>query len=167
MPSLKHTFDALDPSDPSGLQRRLVGLEGWQLESLLKNPHPARLARLALAKEVCSAPEWVFEGLQRPDQDWSFCYVGRPASDWRATDIETPPPPGTVFLVFATQRGKLTDWRWEDVDQDGSGLPENYRTRFGRMLWPHQQTFSPNGPGEVLASETSTHTPSMGQKKMR
>ena len=167
MSSLYRTFDALDPSDPTAVQTRQVGVEKQQFDKLLSEEHQVRLARLALAKHVCSEPDWIFEGLQRPEQDWSTCYVGSPGVDFRGLKIQTPPPPGTVFLVFVTTRGKIWDWRWEDVDKDGTGFPENYRTRFGRILWPSQQIFSPNGPTEILAAENSVHTPTMVPKKMR
>lgn len=143
MARLVHTFSALDPSDPTGVQTRDIGLEQTQVDVLLHEEgtvnDKVRLARLLLAKEVAQAPEVIFEDLKRPNHEDGLCYCGRPSHDFRGPRIETPAPPNMVFCVFVVSSGKISAWRWEPCDELEPDYPEDWKNRFGRIVWPPGQ----------------------------
>jgi len=133
----KWTMEALNPygsNDP---------LEVWlpqaHVDGLTRKGLETRFARLLLVPEVLKNPEVVFQGLEREGQEEGLCYVGRPSRDFHSTTIEVPAPPGKVFLVFVERGGKVFEWRWEPSEDDEPAYPENYRERFGRVLWPTNQ----------------------------
>ena len=143
MARLVRTFQALDPRDPSGIQTRILGLEQAQLEALLHEDGKAndtvRLYRLKLAMEVGQGPFVVFEDWMRPEHSDGLCYCGSPKRDYPGRGKDVPAPPGMVFCVYAKPSGKMTRWDWEPRDSLNPDYPENWDTRFGRILWPPPQ----------------------------
>lgn len=39
-----------------------------------------------------------------------------------------------IFLVFALSTFEIFDWRFDKCEA-AVALPQNYKTRFGRLLW--------------------------------
>lgn len=138
----KYEMSALDPFDESGVQPAVVWVEQAQVDVLTRANLTAKFFRLQLVKEVVEAPWVVFQGWERQEHEEDLCYVGRPDRDLPKEGVQTPPPPGMVFLVFVTKSGKVTDWRWEPADSDGPDRPENWRERFGRQVWPRNRATS-------------------------
>jgi hypothetical protein len=140
MAHLVRTFLALDPYEPSGLKSRPIGLERSQIDALLREDgtinDKVRLGRLVLAQEVTTDPIVVFKDWKRPGQEDGVCYCGRPKRDYRGPSVETPAPPNMVFCVFVKASGKMTAWRWEVQDPDAPDFPEDWKNRFGEILWP-------------------------------
>lgn len=139
MPRLRYRLKALDPLDNPGVQTRVIGLEDGQMKALNDGQHDVKLSRIQLAAEVAQDPVAVFQDWKRPEHEDGLCYVGRPSHDFRGVEIETPPPPNMVFLVYTKPSGKITDWRWEKADPNNPDFPEDYQTRFGRLVWPKTQ----------------------------
>ena len=139
MAHLVYSFDALDPYDSVGTKRKIIGLEQAQVDAMLHSHDAVRLKRLELAKEVCESPLVVFEDWKRPDNEDGLCYCGRPSRDFQGPSIQRPPPPGMVFCVFVKPSGKITAWRWEPCDKFEIDFPEDWKNRFGRILWPPAQ----------------------------
>lgn len=142
MARLKYTFDALDPFGGDDQTLRTIGVEEEQLNHLLHNEHRVKFSRLLIAKEVVGDPVIVFEDWMRPEREEGLCYCGHPDHDFRGPQIETPPPPGMVFCVFVLPSGKITDWRWELAEPEEPDYPENWKERFGRIIWPRNQSIS-------------------------
>ena len=125
-------FDAIDSSNPEGSAWK-VGIAPALLDVLRTNSHTVKLMRIMLVKEVLIGPCAIFGGWSRPEKDDCFVYAGRPNRDYRGKQIETPPPPGMIFLVFVLPDGTIDDWSWRRVLEDDPGLPQGIS---GRMLWP-------------------------------
>jgi hypothetical protein len=132
----RYEISALDPYDPHGIQRRILWVEQGQIDFMTRGPLRERFFRLQNVKIVVDSPSAVFEGWERDGQSKGLCYVGRPDSDFRFDGIQLPRPPGMIFAVFATQSGKISDWRWEPCDQEDPDLPIDHQNRFGRLIWP-------------------------------
>lgn len=136
----KWTLEALDPHDPTGVGTREVWIDQAHLESLTRGNLAPRFYRVLLVPEIVRNPAVVFEGWERAGHEDDLCYAGIPSTDFRTDTIQVPPPPGKTFLVFVTRRGRVTKWRWEDADPDQPEYPENWRTRFRRIVWPTNPT---------------------------
>jgi hypothetical protein len=91
-----------------------------------------------LIKGVLESPTAVYQDLQREGYSEAYCYCGLPPSRFRTSEIEIPPPPGRVFLVFVAVgvRGNIVlDWEWRAAHNDKLGhLMDD--SCFGRQLWP-------------------------------
>ncbi|HZW09297.1 MAG TPA: hypothetical protein VFF69_05280 [Phycisphaerales bacterium] len=86
-------------------------------------------------------PHAVFQGIRwEEDEDrlnhgcnadsW-LCYSLNPGQYYDPSESEPQPSnPEEVFLVFVNVERIAYHWRWDDVDEDGSGLPRGWRTRF-------------------------------------
>jgi len=135
------TLPALDPFGV-GQARRELRLAQAHVDGLTRHGLKSRFYRLLLVREVLTNPRVVFQGWEREGFEQALCYVGSPSKDLRSESIETPPPPGMVFLVFVTPQGTLSDWRWEKSAEDNPEFPENYRVRFRRIVWPTKVTLS-------------------------
>lgn len=93
--------------------------------------------------EAVGDPDAIFEGLQRPNQNDSFCYSVRPTRDPDAdegdeTEPALPPVFGQAFLAFVTleQMGFVVfDWEWRAESADEPGHPENWQSDFARRVW--------------------------------
>jgi hypothetical protein len=131
----RYTIVGIDPNDPSGERTRDLWIEQSFVEALTRSGLEARVQRLRLVPEVVRDPCLVFEGLERPSQEAGFCYAGRPSRDFPKRGIDLPAPHKKVFLVFVTASGKIFDWRWEDCDPEEPDYPEDWKNRFGRLLW--------------------------------
>ena len=132
----KWTLDAIDPFGDDGAVWK-VWVDQAHVDGLSRHRVDPRFYRLLLLSEVLSDPTAIFQGWEREGQDGGLCYVGSPAKDYRSESIEVPPPPGKVFLAFVTSRGKVSEWRWEDSDEDDPHFPKGYnKGRFTRIAWP-------------------------------
>ena len=136
----KWTLEALDLHDATGAGTWEVWIDQAHLESLTRGNLAPRFYRVMLVPIVLRHPAVVFEGWNRPEHDDDLCYAGVPPVDYRSDTIQVPPPPGKTFLVFVTRRGRITKWRWENADPDEAQYPENWRTRFRRIVWPTNPT---------------------------
>lgn len=133
------TLPAFNPHNPND-EPIEVWLDQAHIDGLTKRGLETRFARIQLIPEVLKSPRAIFQGLKREEQEDGLCYAGVPDVDHRNVSITVPPPKSMVFLVFITACNKISDWRWEKCDKDALDCPENYRTRFEKILWPTQQT---------------------------
>ncbi len=128
----KIEFEARDPTNPEA-ERRRVGISPALLEVLQKNGHVVKQARILLIEEVLRETRAIFQGWSRPSMDACFVYAGNPGRDYRGPTIETPPPPGMMFLVFVLPDGTIDDWNWRKVAEDDPNVPEGIT---GSKIWP-------------------------------
>jgi hypothetical protein len=127
------SFKAIDPRFALG--RWNTGVSGRLLRLLRQQGHDARLARLVLVREVlCESPLEIRRGWSRYAMEDCFVYVGMPNRDFRRLTIETPPPPGSVFLVFVLEDGTIDEWNWRALID---GYPEGVD---GAVLWTPNQS---------------------------
>jgi hypothetical protein len=127
-----HSFPAKSPYNQPDVEWR-VGIHANKFERLRKSGHEAKLARLALVGEVVGEPLFILDGWGRPEKDDCFVYVGKPAVDYRRVSIQTPAPPGQLFLVFVLPDGTIDDWNWRPTDLNDPSRPEGMR---GKTIWP-------------------------------
>jgi hypothetical protein len=89
------------------------------------------------------APDAIFRGLRRPNQNDGLCYSIRPESDPDTAD-EDPgfaglPRYGMAFLAFVEVRDMgfvVFDWEWRDEDPDEPGHPLGWRDDFAGKVYP-------------------------------
>ena len=67
-------LDALDPSDPTGVQTWTVVLSDAKLQWLRTEAPEHKLCRLQLARDVLKNPTVIFHGWERPDHEDSNRY---------------------------------------------------------------------------------------------
>jgi hypothetical protein len=103
------------------------------LELLQEKGHIVKQARILLIDEVLRETWAIFQGWSRPGTDDCLVYVGNPGQDYRGPRIETPSPPGMVFLVFVLPDGTIDDWNWRKVTASDPDMPEGV---IGRKIWP-------------------------------
>lgn len=128
----KIEFDARSPDNPD---REIwkVGIAPNLLDTLQKQGHAVKQARILLVRDVLDDTREIYQGWSRPDTDDCFVYVGDPGHDYRGSTIEVPPPPRMVFLVFVLRDGTIDDWNWRPVKADDPTMPEGVN---GRRIWP-------------------------------
>jgi hypothetical protein len=126
-------FDAIDPKNPPD-KRWKVGLPEWLIHQQQIHGHEKAMARLRLVLEVLQeGTTRLYEGWSRPGkEDKCFVYVGRPDRDYKSHRIETPPPPGMVFLIFVLEDGTIDDWTWRKTSAKDADSPEGVS---GRLIW--------------------------------
>lgn len=78
----------------------------------------------------------VYRGLKREEYEEGYCFVAQPPKRYRSHDIELPPPPGLVFLVFVRSDGIVMDWEWRKVDENDPTRPKDWHTAFGEEIRP-------------------------------
>ncbi len=131
---------SMEAFDPQSGGVWTVGLEKSQIDVLVRSDGKindgARLLRLHLVKEVVTTPLAVFKDWKRPEFEDGLCYCGKPKSDYLGFGKQVPAPKNMVFLVFVTQSGKISDWRWEKECSETPNVPEDFENRFGEMIWP-------------------------------
>jgi hypothetical protein len=125
-------FDARLPSNPNG-QTWKVGIAAALLEVLQRHGHSVKQVRILLIEEVLNDTHAIFQGWSRPGTDECFVYVGKPKHDCHGPTIETPAPPGMLFLVFVLPDGTIDDWNWRPAAKDDLTAPEGIN---GRRIWP-------------------------------
>jgi len=131
----KWSFDAIDPSGPSGLKRRTLWIDQGTIEFLTRSKLTPRFYRLTCVKAVAIEPLAIFQGWNREEFDDAMCYVGRP-DDHPSDGIWASAEKGKHFLAFALPSGKVEEWGWEFFDPDN---PDDCQRQFGpkwRRIWP-------------------------------
>jgi hypothetical protein len=118
--------------NPESKSTRAVGIKGNVIQTLVKQGHVAKLARLALVKEVLKEPVKIVEGWNRPNTDKHLVYIGNPDKDYRSGSIVTPPPPDLDFVVYIMEDGTIDDWNWRKSGGSDSELPEGIE---GVLKW--------------------------------
>ena len=129
-----HTFKIRWPLDDSEIEIRI---EPNYWEWLVKHwPHSFR--NLQTAYEVLRNPNRIFSGLNRPFSNSSnmLCFAGKPKY-WFVgeSNSNVPFPPGFVYLVFLNERKSLYEFRPEKADIEDSLSPEDFKNRFGELIW--------------------------------
>lgn len=125
-------FDARLPSNADGDTWK-VGISQAKFVNLQKYGHEARFVRLRLVEEVFNDTYAIFEGWSRPDTDGCFVYAGKPGRDYQRKGIQTPAPPGMIFLVFVLSDGTIDDWNWRPINSQDPTIPDGIK---GRKIWP-------------------------------
>lgn len=125
-------FDARLPSKPDQ-ETWKVGIAPAKLEILQRYGHEAKLVRILLVSDVLRDTYAIFEGWSRPDTDGCFVYAGKPGRDYPRRGIDTPAPPGMIFLVFVLPDGTIDDWNWRPINPEDPTIPEGIN---GRRIWP-------------------------------
>lgn len=129
------TFAAQDPVDP--LAQWKVGVTKSKFRLIHDSGDEKKLARLLLVEQVVRAPNLIIRGWDRPAKNHCLVYVGRPKSDYPRIKIETPAPPGMLFLVFVMSDGMIDDWNWRRAKHDNPDLPEGLGEE---LIWPAKPT---------------------------
>jgi hypothetical protein len=86
-----------------------------------------------------SEPCAIFKGLEREGQENSYCYVAKPNRRFRGEDQSVAVGEEWVFLVFLSSNLEIFNWRFERADAVDNFVPENYKTRFKKLLWQSQR----------------------------
>jgi hypothetical protein len=136
-PSSFFEIEALNPYDESGCSTITLRLRRSHVLGAAEKGLAARFARVKLIPDAVKNPIMVLEGWKRDGYDKALIFVAKPVRDFRSPEIETPPPPGMLFLVFATPETYIiSDWRWERADAEDPDVPEESLKRSERILWP-------------------------------
>jgi hypothetical protein len=80
-------------------------------------------------------PTVIFQGLKRENMEKGLCYSGVPTVRYINADVTAPPHPGMTFLVFADDKFRVFDWRWEKVDKSNNDYPLDSKDRFTKTIW--------------------------------
>jgi hypothetical protein len=75
--------------------------------------------------------------LQREGHEISYCYVAKPTKRFVTENTSVPVEDGFVFVAFVSSNLEIFDWRFEKSCPDGS-LPDNYETRFTKLIWENK-----------------------------
>ena len=129
-----HTFKIRWPIDDNEIEIR-IELAYW--ERLLKY-FPTRFRNIETALGVLHNPNRIFSGLNRPLRDSSnmLCFVGKPRYWFVGTSGSNVPfPTNLVYLVFLNERRSIFEFGAEFSDAEDPLNPENWRDRFGELLW--------------------------------
>ena len=121
---------ARKPNNPD--ERWEVGVLEEKFRFLQRRGHQVKLCRLEMVKAVLDDTLAIIEGWSRPDSDDCFVYVGKPEFDRREIDIEVPPPPGMLFLVFVLAGGTIDEWGWRQQSESDPNIPDGVE---GRVIW--------------------------------
>ncbi len=128
----KIEFEARLPSNPDQ-ETWKVGIAPSLVETLQKQGHAVKQARILLVRDVLGDTRGIFQGWSRPDTDDCFVYAGNPEHDYRSLSIEVPPQPNMIFLVFVLRDGTIDDWNWRRRDPEDPTIPTGIT---GRRIWP-------------------------------
>ena len=131
-------FPAVDPAGGTLFQ---VAITLRRAERAAKRGQGAVLEMAHTVTATLKRPHSVHEGIrwdededrERQSADSWLCYCGHPAEYFDPNDTRPQPAnEGEVFLVFVNKDRVAYHWIWDDADEDGSGCPRGYRTRFCR-----------------------------------
>jgi hypothetical protein len=129
------TFKAKDPRNLKGHWE--TGIHEADFKRIRLFGHASRVARIQLVQYVLEEDtQLIFRGWSRPDKEDCYVYAGRPDRDYRALNIETPPPPEMMFLVFVLPDGIIDDWNWRP-SRVQKGMPDGVN---GELIWPPTQS---------------------------
>jgi len=134
----KVEFNAIDPKD-APRARWKVGVPEWLYKRQQIHGHEKELARLRLVLEVLQeegGTKRLYEGWSRPGKEDCYVYVGRPNRDYKSLRIETPPPPGMIFLIFVLSDGTIDGWTWRKARPDDPNGPLGVT---GKLIWQLDQ----------------------------
>lgn len=110
-------FTAIDPRSLSGHWK--TGVSQAHYQRICRFGHEKQQARILLVEDVLEGSTLhLYQGWSRPDKEDCYVYVGKPARDFKSLNIETPPPPEMVFLVFVLPDGTIDDWAWRAASSD-------------------------------------------------
>ena len=123
-------FSAIDPEHTE--RQWTVGIEEAHYTVLKHHGHEKQIARLMLVKETLDDPIRIHKGWCRQDKEDSYVYVGKPTHDYRSLTIETPAPPGQLFLVFILPGGTIDEWTWRPVAEKTPETPQGVE---GEVIW--------------------------------
>jgi hypothetical protein len=125
------TFEAIDPVHPD--KRWKTGIFQAHYSHLQRYGHEKQLARIMLVHHVMDPDSTlrIYQGWSRPGKDDCYVYAGKPEREFKSLTIETPPPPGIVFLVFVLPDGTIDDWTWRPSTA-GDGRPDGV---MGELIW--------------------------------
>lgn len=134
MPRWLLDFDAIDPKNLEG--RWKTGIHEKHYNAIRHSGHENKVARIMLVNEVLqNETKHLFRGWSRHDKEDSFVYVGTPGQDFKSLTIQTPAPPGMVFLVFVLPDGTIDDWIWRA--SRGENKPDGVT---GELIWSSNQS---------------------------
>ena len=122
---------AFNPSGPAPVEIRIYHQTLVKMEE--EGPEYVFWA-VKSAKQTLESPTGVFRGLKREGHDEWVCYCGLPFR-YTNRNVECPPTPGHVFLVFVSKGRVLKKYRWEKCDPIRQDLPEGWNERFDEPLW--------------------------------
>jgi len=112
----------------------------WVSISLLKHlqrygPHQKFYDALLLPEALLKRLR-IFQGLNRDGYDGGYGYVSLPSKRYRSHDVELPPPPGLLFIVFVRQDFVVMDWEWRKIHEGNSTYPKDWENDFDKEIWP-------------------------------
>ncbi len=116
-------FSARKPDDPEGSKWE-IGIQERRFRRLQEQGHTVPLGRILLVRDTLENTVSIIGGWSRPDKDDCFAYVGRPSRDFRGATIETPAPPGMLFVVFVLPDGEIEHWTWRRQSEGDPDVPE-------------------------------------------
>ncbi len=95
---------------------------------------PVRYLNLIAAKHVLENVERIFFGV-REFNEGGWCYTARPAQ-WHVRENACVPfPKSLVFAVYLNPRLRVYECRAEQVAEDDSMCPVNWRERYRGLIW--------------------------------
>lgn len=133
-------FTAIDPESGTRIEVHVTEDRAKWIASKGKG---AVMEMAHTVKEVLAAPKAIYDGIRwDEDQDrgnktadgW-VCYCGHPRFYYEPNNTQ-PQSSGNkeVFLVFVNKDRIVYQWRWEDADEDGTGLPRGHHARFCKKV---------------------------------
>jgi hypothetical protein len=105
----------------------------------LRDDGPAwKLEDARFLKEAVTAPDAIFEGLNRPGMEEGVAYSVRPTCDPEGEEEEAGPPRyGQAFVAYArpaTWGYVIFDWEWR-AEGEEPGHPDGWEADFARRKW--------------------------------
>lgn len=119
---------------PSGQGRCAFRIPKPVIDHFQRNGPAHRFFDVLIIPFILDSPQFIFEGLGRDGHGGSVCYAGIPSHRYQDHDIQVPPYPGMIFLVFANRFHVIFEWRWEKLDS-ATGQPFDSTKRFTKLLW--------------------------------
>jgi hypothetical protein len=130
-----YSWEARLPSKPDE-ETWSVGIHREKFQLLYSQNDTISLARLVCVGQTLEDTRVIVEGWSRPGKDDCFVYIGRPTRDYRRPTIETPAPPGMLFVVFVLPDGTIDYWRWRQQSEADPEVPQGIE---GKILWRRQK----------------------------
>lgn len=121
--------------NPSNNQDLEIRFEHGYLDYLYKY-QPVRFQNIRTAVNVLNRPKRIFIGIKRAVSQDGLCFVGKP-DRWyvRENVIVDFPKDELVYTVYLNDRNSVYDFRAEEIDVEDEDSPEDWKNRFGGVLW--------------------------------